>query len=113
MFLLHFCIIAITVCYIIKFQIFLYLTTLFLFNFLPFLSTSISYTENFSHFCKLIFIKRSFTNYLYITSFAVIVYSTYFMHILSLQHRDIKTNPGPQKEKLKISPAVTGMLTVL
>ena len=64
------------------------------------LSTSLSY-NNFSHFCKFIFIKRSFTNYLYIISFIHVVYSTYFLHILLLQHGDIETNPRPQKEKKK------------
>ena len=100
MFLVSFCIIAITVCYITKFQISLYLTTLFLCDFLPLLSASISYS-NFSHFSKFIFIKRSFTNYLYITLFIDVVYSTYFLHILLLQHKDIETNPGPQKEGKK------------
>ena len=112
MFLVSSCIIAITVCYITKLQIFLYLTTLFLCDFLAFLSTSISYS-NFSHFSKFIFIKRSFTNFLYITSFIDVVYSTYFLHILLLQHGDIETNPGPQKEKLKIYPAVIEMLIAL
>ena len=100
MFLVSSCIIAITVCYITKLQIFLYLTTLFLCDFLAFLSTSISYS-NFSHLSKFIFIKRSFTNFLYITSFIDVAYSTYFLHILLLQHGDIETNPGPQKEKTK------------
>ena len=67
---------------------------------LSLLSTSLSY-NNFSHFCKFIFIKRSFTNYLYIISFIHVVYSTYFLHILLLQYGDIETNPGPQKEKKK------------
>ena len=110
MLLVSFRIIAITVCYITP--IFLYLTTLFLCDFLAFLSTSISYS-NFSHFSKFIFIKRSFTNFLYITSFIDVVYSTYFLHILLLQHGDIETNPGPQKEKLKIYPAVIEMLIAL
>ena len=88
------------------------LTILFLCDFLPFLSTCTSYS-NFSHFPKFIFIKRSFTNYLYITSFIDVVYSTYFLHILLLQHRDIETNPGPQKENKKHFPAVIGMLTAL
>ena len=100
MFLVSFCIIALTVCYITKFQIFLYLITLFLWDFLPFLSTSISYSS-FNHFSKFIFIKRSFTNYLHITSLIDVAYSTYFLHILLLQHGDIETNPGPQKEKKK------------
>ena len=112
MFLVSSCIIAITVCYITKLQIFLYLTTLFLCDFLAFLSTSISYS-NFSHFSKFIFIKRSFTNFLYITSFIDVVYSTYFLHTLLLQHGDIETNSGPQKEKLKIYPAVIEMLIAL
>ena len=38
---------------------------------------------------------------MYITSFIDVVYSTYFLHILLLQHGDIETNPGPQKEKKK------------
>ena len=100
MFLVSFFIIAITVCYITKPQIFLYLTTLFLCDFLAFLSTSTSYS-NFSHLSKFIFIKRSFTNVLYITSFINVAYSTYFLHILLLQHGDTETNPGPQKEKTK------------
>ena len=81
LFLVSFCIIAITVSYITKFQNFLDLITLFLCDFLPFLSTSLFY-GSFSHFCKLIFIKRSFTYYLYITSFVDVVYSTYFLHML-------------------------------
>ena len=87
---------------------------LFLCDFLPFLSTSISY-RNFNHYSKFIFIKRSFTNYLYITSFIDVVYSTYFFHILLLQHGDIETNPGPQKKKKKskIFPAAIGILTAL
>ena len=36
------------------------------------------------------------------TLFVDVVYSTYFLHILLLQHRDMETNPGPQKEKIKI-----------
>ena len=81
LFLVSFCIIAITASYITKFQNFLNLTTLLLCDFLPFLSTSLFY-GSFSHFCKLIFIKRSFTYYLYITSFVDVVYSTYFLHML-------------------------------
>ena len=73
MFLVSFCIFAITVCDITKLQFFLYLVTLFLCHFLAFLSTSISYS-NFSHFSKFIFIKRSFTKFLYITSFINVVY---------------------------------------
>ena len=57
-----FCIIVITVSYITKFQVFLYLSTLLLYDFLIFLSISISYS-NFSHFCEFIFVKRCFTNY--------------------------------------------------
>ena len=100
MFLLSFCIIAITVCYITKIQFFLYLTRLFLCDFLAFLSNSISYS-NFSHFYKFTFIKRRFTNFLCITSFIDVVYSTYFFHILLLQRGHIENNPGPQKEKTK------------
>ena len=100
MFVVSFCIIAITVCYITKFQIILYLTTLFLCDFLAFLSTSILYS-NFSHFSKFIFIKRSFTNFLYITSFIDVAYSTYVLQILLLQHGDRETNHGPEKEKTK------------
>ena len=100
MFLVSSCIIAITVCYITKLQIFLYLTTLFLCDFQAFLSTSISYS-NFSHLSKFIFIKRSFTNFLYITSFIDVAYSTYVLQILLLQHGDRETNHGPEKEKTK------------
>ena len=111
MFLVSFCIIAITVCYITKLQKFLYLTTLFLCDFLAFLLIFISYI-NFSHFSKFIFMKRSFTKFPYITSFIEVVYSCciYFLHILLLQHGNIETNPGLQKGKLKIYPAVIGML---
>ena len=73
---------------------------------LHFLSTSISYS-NFSNFSKFIFIKRSFLNYLYITSFIDVVDSTFFLHILLLQQGDIETNLGPQK---KNSLAVIGIL---
>ena len=64
------------------------------------LSTSISYS-NFSHFSKFISIKRSFPNYLYITSFIDVVDSTFFLHILLLQQGDRETNPGSQNEKKK------------
>ena len=96
LFLMNFCIIALTVCYITKFHFFLYLTTQFLWDFLPFLSTSISYS-NFNHFSKLIFIKKYFANFFYIISFIDVLYSTYFLHILLMQHGDIgdiETNPG-------------------
>ena len=73
MFLVSFCIIAITVCYITKLQKFLYLSTQFLCDFLAFLLISISYI-NFSHFSKFIFMKRSFTKFPYITSFIEVVY---------------------------------------
>ena len=111
MFLVSFCIIEITVCYITKLQNYLYLTTLFLCDFLAFLLISISYIS-FSHFSKFIFMKRSFTKFLYITSFIEVVYwfCIYFLHIILLQHGNIETNPGRQKEKLKIYPAVIGML---
>ena len=79
---------------------FLYLTTLFLCDFLPFLTTSIFYS-NFIHFPKFISRKRSFTNYFYKTWFINVLYSTSFFHIILLQHGDIETNPGPQKEKKK------------
>ena len=73
---------------------------------LHFLSTSISYS-NFSNLSKFISIKRSFLNYLYITSFIDVVDSTFFLHILLLQQGDIETNLGPQK---KNSLAVIGIL---
>ena len=115
MFLVSFCIIAISVCHITKFQVFLFLVTLFLCDFLPFLSASVFSIcySNFSHFSKFIFIKTSFTNYLYLTSFFDVVYFTYFLHILLVQHGDKETNPRPQKENSKISPAVIGILTAL
>ena len=111
MFLVSFCIIEITVCYITKLQNSLYLTTLFLCDFLAFLLISISYI-NFIHFSKFIFMKRSFTKFLYITSFIEVVYwcCIYFLYIILLQHGNRETNPGRQKEKLKIYPAVIGML---
>ena len=39
---------------------------------------------NVSYISKFIFVKRSVTNYLYITSFVDDVYSTYILHILLL-----------------------------
>ena len=33
------------------------------------------------------------------TLFMDVIYSTYFLHIILLQHGDIETNPEPQKEK--------------
>ena len=38
---------------------------------------------------------------MYITSFIDVEYSTYFLNIYLLQHGDIETNSGPQKEKTK------------
>ena len=38
---------------------------------------------------------------MHITSFIDVVCSTYFFQILLLQHGDIETNPGPQKDKKK------------
>ena len=102
MFLVSFCIITITVCFITNFQILLYIITLFLFlcDFLPFLSPFISYS-NFSYFYKLIFTKRSCTNYLYMTSFVDVVYWTYFLHIILLQHRYIYRNQWTWASKWK------------
>ena len=82
MFLVSFCIIAkLSVISVnskyIYIYIYVYLTTLlFLCDFLVFLSPSIPYS-NFSNFSKFTFIKRSFTNFLYITSFIDVVYSIY------------------------------------
>ena len=109
MFLVSFCIITITVCYITKFQIFLHLTKLFLCNFLSFLLTSISYS-NFSHFCKFIFIKRSFTNCLYITLFVDVVY----LYLFLASNTEIqKPILDLKKKKFKISPFVIEVLTAL
>ena len=33
--------------------------------------------------------------------FIYVLLSTYFLHVLLFQHSDIKTNPGPAKEKIK------------
>ena len=49
----------------------------------------------------LIFPERPSTNYFYIITFIDVLYSTYYLHILLLQHGDIEANPGPPKEKLK------------
>ena len=40
-------------------------------------------------------------NYLYITTFIDVLFSTYLLHVLLLQHGDIGTNLGPTKEKIK------------
>ena len=57
-----------------------------------------------SRFCSLykcLFVHRPFTNYLYLTTFIDVLFSTYFVHVLLLQHGDIETNPGPTKKILK------------
>ena len=57
-----------------------------------------------TRFCsiwKRLFAQRPFTNYLYITTFIDVLLSTYFLHVLLLQHGDIETNPGPTKGKIK------------
>ena len=96
-FLVSFCIIEITVSYITKFQVFLYLTALF------YLHLHLFFQPSFltANFCKLMFLKSLFTNHFCITSFVDVVYCTYFLNIL-LQG-SIETNPGPQKEKIKKS----------
>ena len=38
---------------------------------------------------------------MYITAVVDVVYSTYSLHVIFLQHRSIETNPGLQKEKNK------------
>ena len=95
MFLVSFYIIEITVSYITKFQVFLYLTALF------YLHLHLFFQPSFltANFCKLMFLKSLFTNHFCITSFVDVVYCTYFLNIL-LQG-SIETNPGPQKEKIK------------
>ena len=80
MFVVFIYFIAITVCYITKFEVFLYLSILV---FLPFLSAFVFY-NNFHSFCELMFPEKSFTDYLYITTFVDVVYSTYFLHTLLL-----------------------------
>ena len=59
------------------------------------------FCNRFCSLCKHLFVHRPFTNYLYIITFIDVIFSTYFLHVLFLQHGDIETNPGPTKEKIK------------
>ena len=59
------------------------------------------FCSRFCSLCKRLFVHRPFTNYSYITSFIDVLFSTYFLHVLFLQHGDIETNPGPTNEKIK------------
>ena len=87
-------------CYTCRYKFFLYLTTFFLYVFLPFFSISVS-SANLVISVSSFSYKNFFTNYLYMTSFVDVVHSTYFLHILLLRHGDIEINLGPPKEKNK------------
>ena len=47
------------------------------------------------------FFRKGHLQTTYIITFIDVLYSTYYLHILLLQHGDIEINPGPPKEKLK------------
>ena len=101
MFLVLICTFALSVC-CLKFYVFSYLTKVLSFSVLmlfPPVMGSI-FCSSFCSLCKSLF-QRPFTNYLYITAFIDVLFSTYFLHVLILQHGDIETNPGPTKEKIK------------
>ena len=91
------CIFELTLSLIIKLQVFWYFTIGFLYVFAYLVSVSISWSD----ILKLIFPERPSTNYFYIITFIDVLYSTYYLHVLLLQHGDLETNPGPPKEKLK------------
>ena len=102
MFLVLICTLALSVC-CLKFYVFSYLTKVLSFSvliFFPLVMGSI-FCSSFYSLCKRLFVHRPFTNYLYITAFIDVLFSTYFLHVLILQHGDIETNPGPTKEKIK------------
>ena len=102
MFLVLICTFALSVC-CLKFYVFSYLTKVLSFSvlifFLPVMGSI--FCSRFSSLCKHLFVHRPFTNYLYITTFIDLLFSTYFLHVLFLQHGDIEANPGPAKEKIK------------
>ena len=101
MFLVLICTFALSVC-CLKFYVFSYLTKVLSFSvlmlFLPVMGSI--FCSSFCSLCKSLF-QRPFTNYLYITAFIDVLFSTYFLHVLILQHGDIETNPVPTKEKIK------------
>ena len=90
-------VLSLTLNLIIKLQTFCYFTIGFLYVFLSLVSVSISW----SNILKVIFPERPSANHFYIITFIDVLYSTYYLHILLLQHGDIEINPGPPKEKLK------------
>ena len=102
MFLVLICTFALSVC-CLKFYVFSYLTKVLSFSvlifFLPVMGSI--FCSRFCSLCKHLFVHRPFTNYLHITTFIDLLFSTYFLHVLFLQHGDIETNPGPTKEKIK------------
>ena len=95
--LLFICVSVLTLSLITKLQAFRFFTIGFLYIFASLLSVSISW----SNILKLIFPERPSTNYFRIIKFIDVLYSTYYLYILLLQHGDIKANPGSPKEKLK------------
>ena len=113
MFIVLICTISLPVCYI-KFYVFSYLTNGLSFSVLMFFLHVLGSTFC-SRFCSLR--ERSFTHipfihYLYTITFTYVLFSSYFMHILFLQHGDIETNLEPTKHKFKIFLDVIGVLTV-
>ena len=91
------CIFVLTLSLITKLPSFWYFTAGFVYVFVSLVSVSISW----SNILELIFPERPSTNYFYIITFIDVLYSTYYLHVLLLQHGDIETNLGPPKEKLK------------
>ena len=100
MFLVLICTIPLPVCYI-KFYLFSDLTKELLFSVLMFFLHVLgsSFCSRFCSICKCSFTHIPFTHCLYIITFTYILFTSYFMHILLLQHGDIETNLGPTKDK--------------
>ena len=66
-------------------------------DFASFVSLSVSW----SNILKLIFPERPSLNYFCIVTLIDVLYSTFYLYILLLQHGHIETNLGPSMEKIK------------
>ena len=71
----------------------------FLFQYLPVMESI--FCSRFCSICKRLLVHRPFTNYLYITTYINVLFSTYFLHVLLLQDGDIETTPWSTKEKFE------------
>ena len=74
----------------------------FTIGFFMFLNLLFQFSISWSNILKLILPEQPSTNYFYIITFIDVLYSTYYLHRLLLQHGDIETNPGSPKGKIRI-----------